>query len=518
MQAHATPLFPTYDPKSGVLVADGYGVKVLVRRGHLIVEDGIGEDRRRTILHRATGKLRRLVVLGDEGFITFEAQRWLADTGAAFIHLDRADRILTTSVLQGVDYPALRRAQAAAASNDIGVAVTRYLLGAKFAGHAAVLAGIPVTRRTIETIGRLREDLSAADSQERLRLIESSAAAEYWGAWRAIPVRFVLVDEPKVPEHWRTFGRRASALTGNPRTATNPANAILNYCFALLEAECRIACVAVGLDPGIGILHADQRNRDSLALDLMEAARFAVERDVLTLLRSQRLRSGDFSETRQGSCRILAPLTHHLAALATDWSTTIGPVAEQVARLLLEGARSAAALPTRLTQDNRSRGRDGVRRGERRVRTARTVSLPPACRGCGLLLVGRESTRLLCDPCLSESRTAAGVRFSASGQAALAKLRSEGRDPAHGGNARSRRASAFARSKARIKEFEDAATLGSDPEIFREQILPGIRDLSLRELAQATGLTEGYLSMVRRGRVPHAMHWPALAALAHAAK
>jgi hypothetical protein len=82
-------------------------------------------------------------------------------------------------------------------------------------------------------------------------------------------VDFLRADLLNVPDHWRTFGKRASPLTGNPRLAANPPNSILNYLYAILEAECRIACLAVGLDPGLGVLYADQRNRDSMALDLM---------------------------------------------------------------------------------------------------------------------------------------------------------------------------------------------------------------------------------------------------------
>jgi CRISPR/Cas system-associated endonuclease Cas1 len=35
------------------------------------------------------------------------------------------------------------------------------------------------------------------------------------------------------------------------------------------ESEARLALLAHGCDPQIGVLHADQRNRDSLALDAM---------------------------------------------------------------------------------------------------------------------------------------------------------------------------------------------------------------------------------------------------------
>ena len=36
-------------------------------------------------------------------------------------------------------------------------------------------------------------------------------------------------DLPRVPEHWRSFGTRASPLTGSPRRAVNAANSALNY-------------------------------------------------------------------------------------------------------------------------------------------------------------------------------------------------------------------------------------------------------------------------------------------------
>src|SRR6266851_5322171 len=45
----------------------------------------------------------------------------------------------------------------------------------------------------------------------------------------------------------------------------------------LLESEARLAAAALGLDPGMGVLHADTPARDSLACDLMEPVRPQVE-------------------------------------------------------------------------------------------------------------------------------------------------------------------------------------------------------------------------------------------------
>jgi CRISPR/Cas system-associated endonuclease Cas1 len=59
---------------------------------------------------------------------------------------------------------------------------------------------------------------------------------------------------------------------------------MLNYLYALLESEARLALAALGLDPGIGVLHNDTRTRDSLACDLMEPVRPQVDAYLLDWL------------------------------------------------------------------------------------------------------------------------------------------------------------------------------------------------------------------------------------------
>ena len=63
-------------------------VDIRVWRGRLRVRDGIGHNRREALVHRATGHLRRLVVLGHTGSISLEAICWLADVGASYLQLD----------------------------------------------------------------------------------------------------------------------------------------------------------------------------------------------------------------------------------------------------------------------------------------------------------------------------------------------------------------------------------------------------------------------------------------------
>ena len=91
-------------------------------------------------------------------------------------------------------------------------------------------------------------------------------------------------------------------MTGKPRLAANPPNGMLNYRYAVLEAEARLSLAPMGLDPGIGFLHADEEARDSLACDVMEPIRPQVDRFVLDWISSKPLKREWFFEQRDGNC------------------------------------------------------------------------------------------------------------------------------------------------------------------------------------------------------------------------
>ena len=172
-----------------------------------------------------------------------------------------------------------------------------------------------------------------------------------------------------MPEHWQTFGQRASLITGGPRLATNPANAILNYLYALLEAETSLACHTVGLDPGLGIFHTDRRDRASLALELMEAARPAVDSYVLALLTQRTLSAREFLETREGSCRITPRFAEQLGDTCKVWRSHIAPVVEQAAHTLAGYSTSRQPALTPLTRRNWKRAWDQRAPDHRQRRT-----------------------------------------------------------------------------------------------------------------------------------------------------
>jgi hypothetical protein len=120
---------------------------------------------------------------------------------------------------------------------------------------------------------------------------------------------------------------RASRPTLRTRSST--------ICIRFLEAEARIAALTIGLDPGIGIMHADLKARDSLVCDLMEAVRPEVDAYVLDFLENRAFRKTDFFETREGVCRLMPSISLDLVRTLQGRSTALGPGAEFVAKQLL---------------------------------------------------------------------------------------------------------------------------------------------------------------------------------------
>ena len=405
-----------------VIVLSGYGISITVERGHLRVEDGVGNERRTARFSRANSGIKRVVVLGHSGTISLDALRWLNDVGAAFIAIDSDADLIAAAGPFGLDDARLRRAQAIALSNGVGLSIARDLIDRKLKGQMEVLGWLQNPASTIIAIRLARLKLKRAASIEELRAAEGEAARNYWQAWHELPVRFRGRDSERVPEHWLSFGTRSSPLSRpSPRRAANAANALLNYVYAIVEAETRIASIAVGLDPAIGIMHADLRARDSLACDLMEAIRPQADEHVLELIKNREFHKNDFFETREGICRILPPLNQEIAQSAVKWKRSIGPIAEEVAQTIFKSApkyfireiaksspdsfsiQSRKTLPTPLTESNRSVGR-GLQISPIQIENKRTpqkrakrASWKLDCVRCGKQIDGRH--RMYCNAC-----------------------------------------------------------------------------------------------------------------------
>jgi len=499
MPSNHIPPFTDTETRHGVCVVDGHGAKIHIHHGHLVIEDGAGRQRRTRRFHKATADVTRIVMLARSGYVTIDAIQWLTDAGIALMHLDPSGRLLISSAPPSGHDSKLRRAQAGAADSQVGIDITRRILTTKIEGQADVAAGID--RNAGNRIDETLTGLEKATKLNELRLVEAEAASAYWAALSKQPVYFVASDTDRIPDHWNYFGTRRSSVSGNQRLAANPAHAILNYLYALLEAESRIACATAGLDPSIGILHTDQPYRDSLAFDVMEAARPDVDQYVIDLVAGHHFQKRDFYETRRGSCRINRRLTHALAETTHTWHRAVAPTIEAVAQTLVgKQPKWQRPTPTRLTQANRSSGRAGQRKGSAKPKRRSTPKPAGRCAECGTNISNRNRR---CGPCNDRYQT---ERMEAANLAEQGRRRT-GHDPSHGGEAARKRGATQAQRIRARQEWERSNEI-PDPSVFGEEILPLLESVSIRAMAAATGLTAGYCSLVRRGkRIPHPMHW-----------
>ncbi len=496
----ANASIPSVEPgREGVVTLSGYGIVVRVDRGHLLVEDGIGADRQQARFPRVGHGIKRLVVIGSDGTVSLSALRWLADQKAAFVMLERDGSVLATTGPVRPSDARLRRSQSLAGQSGTALSIARELIDKKLIGQERVARSKLLATETAETISRYRAGLATADSAESIRLLESQAAGAYWAAWRTLPIMFPRKDQTRVPEHWRAFGTRVSPLTGSPRLAVNPPNAMLNYLYALLESESRLAAATLGMDPGIGVLHVDTPARDSLACDLMEPVRPQVDAFLLDWITRDPLKREWFFEQRDGNCRLMASLAVRLSQTAPMWGRAVAPITESVARMFWSpGTRgNHLGLPTRLTQRHKREAK-GASSLLYIVAAPRRENV---CRGCGKTLrYGRTN----CADCAIGDATKR-----------LADAARIGRLRANSPQAQIKRA--ITQRRNAIAQHSWNASMQPawlTNQVYLEKIQPQLARTSASAIASAVGVSRWYAGRICEGYRPHPRHWPALAMLA----
>ncbi len=119
----------------------------------------------------------------------------------------------------------------------------------------------------------------AANSFNRILRLESKWAKTFWARYFAAASQDLFLREH--------------------RKATAPLNISLNYGYGFLYHAIEWQCIASGIEPGIGIIHATRRSRPNLVCDLVEPFRCCVE---LTIMRhldemhDKKLMAGRFAE------------------------------------------------------------------------------------------------------------------------------------------------------------------------------------------------------------------------------
>lgn len=270
------------------LVLDRNGLRLAAEGRALALYDESG--RRGTV---PLGLLDRVVLQGGGIGLETGVLLRLAEAGVATVLLSgRSARRVATLYGAGHNDVAARLGQAqAVADAEFCLDWSRALVAAKVSRQRKLLdaaqeerpdARKPVTdaRTTLAAIaGRipLAVDLAA------LRGHEGAAAAAYFGGLAAV------------------FAPALGFNGRNRRPPRDPVNAALSLAYTLATADAARAAFAAGLDPLIGFYHRPAFGRESLACDLVEPLRPAVDRWVWRLFRERSLRLESF-HTERGAC------------------------------------------------------------------------------------------------------------------------------------------------------------------------------------------------------------------------
>lgn len=481
-------------PRHGVITLYGYGIRLSVDRGHLVMEDGVGPSRRWGRFARVGHGLRRVVVLGSDGSVSLRALRWLADQNAGFFMLERNGLVLATTGPVHSSDVRLRRLQATAEDTGAGMQLAAKLVRQKLVGQENVVRERLNNQTVADRIASYRRKLDSTRRLETFVTIEANAALEYWSAWSNLQIQFPRVDLGRVPDHWQVFGARISPITKSPRLAVNPPNAVLNFLYAILEAEARLAAAQLGLDPELGVLHKDTPNRDSLACDLMEPVRPLVDSFVYDWLNRGPLRREWFFEEVNGNCRLMAPFAARLSETALTWRKAVAPHAEAAANIFWSGRSKRSPhtyLPTRLTQARRSQAKSG-----NLVGIVPTIpETQPRCPICG----SRISTgSTYCAKCVPHVN-----RENLLEQAKL------GRIATHSVTAEARRAATQTRQAEALRQWNPSELpKWLDEDAYRREILPRLANFTVKAIRTKLNISHPYATLIKRGiSIPHPRHW-----------
>jgi CRISPR-associated endonuclease Cas1 len=429
-----------YDHNS-VEIVDGYGAEIRVSNDHLVLRNGDfgscdGAERR---ISRGRSCLKRVIILSHEGFITLDAIEWASQLEVALISLDRNGRLMFCAPPETRHDAELRRTQAVAGISDRGRKIAAWIVSEKLRAQSAQLRklvkslpdhfGTPDRLRKCETVGREIDALQGHFPHDLrgILLVEGRGAQLYWATLEGVAIPWARKSATRVPNHWLRIQPRMTGIHGLSNNARDPFNAALNYVYAVLEAECKIAAAKIGLDSAFGFLHVDEVNRQNFIYDLMEPGRSVADDLALSFFfkwreRDTPIKSANFIELRDGVCRLGPEIARDLAEFVQPpLRSAAERIAEDFARKLRGEVYTLKLAPEQ-----------AIHYSVRNPKVRRSV-----CDYCGGPMRG-QGTRFCGRPCF--------LRWSVEidrpiekAQVKLAQLRAEGRDPSHGGDAATKR-------------------------------------------------------------------------------
>lgn len=247
--------------------------------------EGAAKTRRRNRLMEVEPHRLELISLVGRAHITAEATHLCLEQGIAIAWFRTNGDFVGKTVPELSRTADLRLAQFRMAEDESqSLPLARTFVWAKVHNAVGMLAALRSNRHGQPRLGTIISELKAmvaavmdAPSMDTLLGHEGDAARRYFIGLRS------------------GFSGDIGFAGRVRRPATDPANALLSFCYVLVTNALASLLEARGFDPYMGFMHAVRSGRPSLALDLLEELRHpVVDRFVLRICNLRQLRPEHF--------------------------------------------------------------------------------------------------------------------------------------------------------------------------------------------------------------------------------
>lgn len=278
------------DPDAQPLYVTEQGAYVSVKGGRLVVT-----VKREPIVDVRLFDVTHLCIFGHVQ-VTTEALTRLWAVDAAVLWMSYGGWLNGWASASPGKYVQLRRRQVLCMT-DVGTIPARMIEG-KIRNQRTLLrrnAKTPLSEAVPTSLASLAISAANAETTASLLGFEGTAARIYFANFAKMLGQGVA-PAAMFDDHGRTR-----------RPPTDPVNAVLSFCYALLVKDLVATCLAVGLDPYLGVLHSPRYGRPALALDLAEEFRpLVADSVVIQVFNNGEVGESDFI-VRNAGCQLTAP-------------------------------------------------------------------------------------------------------------------------------------------------------------------------------------------------------------------
>ena len=271
------------------LLLDGHGINLRVDNAKLHIRNG---DNTETIYPARRIGIDHIIVYGRDGAITFDAIRWLMKHYVQVSYLDWNGTLLTTMLpTKNIKVDTKFEQYKLFEDRPKRVNIAKLFLIGKFQKTQLVLDYLKERYPQVDTnYDKELELFKKAQTIQDILLSEGRIASHYWK-------QFIKV----IPKEYEFEGREYKK---EAKGTGDRFNCMLNYGYAILEAEVLKSINSFGLDVHIGFLHEKQHGKNSLAYDLQEPFRFLIDLAVLDLIENKTMTKSDFIRTDNYNLRL----------------------------------------------------------------------------------------------------------------------------------------------------------------------------------------------------------------------